>query len=53
MVWETLNFYKDGGIKGVSGAILTLKNPHAFAPFLTNVIHSTVQHRVVHFLVHS
>lgn len=28
-----LNFYKDGGIKGVSGAILTLKNPSCIRAF--------------------
>lgn len=33
MVWETLNFYKDGGIKGVSGAILTLKKPSCIRAF--------------------
>lgn len=26
MVWEILNFYKGGGIKGVSGVIFILKN---------------------------
>lgn len=28
-----LNFYKDGGIKGVSGAILTLKKPSCIRAF--------------------
>lgn len=26
MVWEILNFYKGGGVKGVSGVIFILKN---------------------------
>lgn len=40
-----LNFYKDGGIKGVSGAILTLKNPmhsRLFLPMLSTLLYNTV-----------
>lgn len=33
MVWETLNFYKGGGVKGESGAIHTLRKPPCIRAF--------------------
>lgn len=33
MVWETLNFYKGGGVKGESGAFHTLRKPPCIRAF--------------------